>query len=59
MPPGSTAACSSRSRRRGADASGWAAVRDGLLMVRAQIEDLVDKVNRLSGTHTRGRGRRP
>ena len=43
-----------RSRRRRV-----AGVREGLLTLKAQIEDLVDKVNRLDGTHTRSRGRRP
>jgi hypothetical protein len=56
MPEGRTAACSSRCRAERSRRLRVAAVREGLLTLKAQIEDLVDKVNRLDGTHTRSRG---
>jgi len=47
MPAGRTAACSSRCRAARSRRLRVAAVREGLLTLRAQVADLLDQVDRL------------
>ena len=58
MPAGRTAACSSKCRAARSPRLRVAAVREGLLLLRAQLEDLLNQVDRMHQPRARRSARR-